>query len=163
MPPKVSGQHTKKHQRVRVTNKAMEARQFSTVRLPRQSEVKDKSKPVFVDDVQRAQQHRQLQQEQEHKQAAPSTQSADFDPIRNDGMFVIVQSSKLWPPPPLVEGDHAGMDQYDRRGDDAAAAKQAAVTVAKVKRGEVRHPRNKPASNARVVLDEQPSDDAADD
>lgn len=166
----------KKPQRVRVTNKALESRQFSTVRLPRSSEV-----PAQKVDVQA------MYQELEGKRgagaghaaasrssnsaaaaaASPSSSSIPaaaaaaagtaFDPIVNDAMFTILTRSKYWPPPSLEElhastgHDHGdGFDAYDRREDD----KQARKERVKVVKGEINHPRGKARQNTIVKLED---------
>lgn len=169
MPPKQQPAKKKPQQRVRVTNKALESRQFSTVRLPRSNEV-----PVQKVDV-----HSMFRELSEDSGAAPRratpdsstapaaaaaapSSSSTFDPIVNDPMFTIVADSHFWPPPSLEElhartgrdiGD--GFDSYDRRQDDKAARKERA----KVVKGEVNHPRGKVRQNVIVKLEESSESD----
>ncbi|KAG5508745.1 hypothetical protein JKF63_05243 [Porcisia hertigi] len=158
----------KKPQRVRVTNKALESRQFSTVRLPRKSEV-----PAQKVDVKSL--YQELAGGPSHGSvaaaatgnsavvaaAAASPSSSGFDPIAHDPMFIIVAKSKYWPPPSLEElhaktgHDHGdGFDSYDRRDDDKLARKERA----KVIKGEINHPRGKPRKNNVVKLSDSNSD-----
>jgi hypothetical protein len=133
----------KKQQRVRPTNKSLESQRFTTVKLPKSSEV--------------------VSQSRIHELEQQNT-STTFDPIPTDGMFVVVADSQYWPPPPLEEllrsfnpsgtdvaaGD--GMDMYDRRADDASA-KAAKLKVVK-EIGEVRHPRGKAPKNDKVQFND---------
>jgi len=124
------------NQRVRKTQASIEAQQFSSVRLPRKPEVIQNTSAITN---------------------AAETAGADFDPIPNDGMFVIVENSSYWPPPPLASirpttedvdaGD--GMDLYDRRKDDRVAKARATKL-----KGELNHPRGKPKANSKVVFSE---------
>ncbi|CAG9572077.1 conserved hypothetical protein [Leishmania major strain Friedlin] len=163
----------RKPQRVRVTNKALESRQFSTVRLPRTSEV-----PAQKMDV-----HSMYQEvacgssgdtaaasaSKSASAASPtasSPSSSGFDPIANDAMFTIVTKSKYWPPPSLEElhaktgHDHGdGFDSYDRREDDKEARKERV----KVVKGEVNHPRGKPRQNTVIQLSDSSSSSDGDD
>ncbi|ORC89949.1 uncharacterized protein TM35_000102170 [Trypanosoma theileri] len=166
-----------KKQRVRVTNKALEARQFSTVRMPKTSEVQTSKVDVarmFEDRdagsvaTARVQSNNNTNDNStthnnnnnNGNAAHPSSQA--FDPIPNDPMFVVVAKSKYWPPPTLEEL-HAetgaeitdGFDTYDRREDD----KQSRQERTKIVRGELNHPRGKPRQNTLVKLDDD-SDDA---
>jgi hypothetical protein len=137
-----------KKQRVRPTNKSIESQRFTTVKLPKSSEVVAQSKI------------------HELEQRTATTPAGGFDPIPNDGMFVVVQDSQFWPPPPLEElmrslnesgqshnmpAENDGMDMYDRRADDAAA-KAAKMKVVKAI-GEVSHPRGKVSKNVKVLFD----------
>ena len=141
-------------QRVRQTNKSIEAQRFTTVKLPRSSEVNAPSRIHEVD----------------ANSGAQGTAAGGFDPIPNDGMFTIPTTSQYWPPPPLeallqeynaaarAAGDNSvtelsteGMDMYDRRADDAAA-KAAKLKIVKVA-GEVVHPRGKQAKNSKVLFE----------
>ncbi|KAG5481965.1 hypothetical protein LSCM1_05677 [Leishmania martiniquensis] len=159
----------RKPQRVRVTNKALESRQFSTVRLPRASEV-----PVQKADVKGM--YQQLESGRCGGDAAASAGAASaaasppfssgFDPIVNDPMFVIVSHSKHWPPPSLEElqaqtgHDHGdGFDSYDRREDDKRARRERVRVV----KGEVNHPRGKPRQNTIVQLSDSSSSSDAED
>lgn len=178
MPPKQQQQSAKKKkpQRVRVTNKALEGRQFSTVRLPRTNEVPAQKVDVQAmfqeldsDHTRRPQNttaaaaaaaaasHASVQA------AAPS--SSNFDPIVNDPMFSVVAHSQFWPPPSLEElhartgHDHGdGFDSYDRREDD----KQARKERAKVIKGEINHPRGKARLNTIVKLADSSDSDGED-
>ncbi|AYU77621.1 hypothetical protein conserved [Leishmania donovani] len=161
----------RKLQRVRVTNKALESRQFSTVRLPRTSEV-----PAQKADVHSM--YQELACGSSGGTAAASSKSASaasaaasppsssgFDPIANDAMFTIVTKSKYWPPPSLEElhaktgHDHGdGFDSYDRREDDKKARKERV----KVVKGEVNHPRGKPRQNTVIQLSDSSSSDGDD-
>ncbi|EKF27463.1 hypothetical protein MOQ_008814 [Trypanosoma cruzi marinkellei] len=147
-------------QRVRVTNKALEARQFSTVRLPRKAEVQ-----VPQVDVERMyEDHDRGNRRGDEKRgdaggdvAARESVPLNFDPIPNDPLFVVVAKSKYWPPPPLEELRAAngapiddGFDAYDRREDDRAARRERV----KVVHGELNHPRGKPRQNTILNLDD---------
>ncbi|CUG88406.1 Hypothetical protein, putative [Bodo saltans] len=141
-----------KKQRVRPTNKSIESQRFTTVKLPRSSEVVAQSRI------------------HELEQRTATTPAGGFDPIPNDGMFLIVEESQYWPPPPLddlmrsfneANGGQShtstvaladGMDMYDRRADDAAA-KSAKLKVVKAI-GEVSHPRGKAAKNVKVQFND---------
>ncbi|RNF19288.1 uncharacterized protein Tco025E_04223 [Trypanosoma conorhini] len=136
-------------QRVRVTNRAREARQFSTVRLPRRAEVQ-----AAAADVERM--HEDRGGGGGHGGGQTSAPPA-FDPIPADPLFVVVAASKHWPPPSLEELQAAsgapisdGFDAYDRREDDREARKERV----KVVRGELNHPRGKPRQNTLVRLDD---------
>jgi hypothetical protein len=125
--------------RVRATKRSLEAKQFSSIPLPRTSEVTGANAHI----------HEVV--------AAPSSGAAVFDPIPNDGMFFIVANSKHWPPPPLadlgaLDGNNmaGGMDLYDRRADEAHAKK---AKVARIE-GEVNHPRGKATKNTKVAFDD---------
>ncbi|KEG11097.1 hypothetical protein DQ04_02981020 [Trypanosoma grayi] len=161
MPPK---QQAKK-QRVRVTNKALEARQFSTVRLPRKSEVHAPQVDVARIYEDRAQRGSGSGSGPKDPSSGSGNNAADtgqtsslaFDPIPKDPMFVVVAKSKYWPPPPLAELQASsgvpvsdGFDTYDRREDD----KQARKEHTKMVRGELNHPRGKPRQNTLVKLDD---------
>lgn len=167
MPPKQQSAKAKKPQRVRVTNKALESRQFSTVRLPRTNEV-----PAQKVDVQSMFRELSSESRDPARVAATSTTgttlpsavqpSSSFDPIVNDPMFSIVANSKYWPPPSLEElhaktgHDHGdGFDNYDRREDD----KQARKERTKVIKGEINHPRGKPRQNKIVKLSDSSDSD----
>lgn len=135
-------------QRTRSTNKSEEAKRFSTVKPPKSSEIT-------------------------HSTSSIHQEGASFDPIPNDQMFLIVEQSKYWPPPPLsqlpplprsgaqAEGEVTvatladGMDMFDRRADDRAQM------TARVKRmaGEVNHPRRKAPKNLKVNFSAEASDE----
>ncbi|KAG5482495.1 hypothetical protein CUR178_05635 [Leishmania enriettii] len=163
----------KKPQRVRVTNKALESRQFSTIRIPRSSEV-----PAQKADI------KGMYQELEGRRsggtsaasaakevgatsdASSPSFSSGFDPIVSDPMFMIVIKSRYWPPPSLEElhaqtgHDHGdGFDSYDRREDDRRARKERV----KVAKGEINHPRGKPRQNTIIELSDSSSSSDADD
>ncbi|EPY26122.1 hypothetical protein STCU_00176 [Strigomonas culicis] len=153
MPPKTQA----KKQRVRVTNKALEARQFSSVRLPQKSEVA--AVKVNVDAMYRAQEPNSSVP----AAPAPASGGATFDPIPNDPMFYAVENSQYWPPPTVAElqertgvaaASADGFDTYDRR-DDEKRARQARQKIVK---GELNHPRGKPRQN-RIVVYESSSDE----
>ncbi|GET87396.1 hypothetical protein, conserved [Leishmania tarentolae] len=173
MPPKQAQEKRKnakkKSQRVRVTNKALESRQFSTVRLPRTSEV-----PAQKVDVHSMYQELACASSGGTPAASASKStgavssaslahsSSGFDPIANDAMFAIVTNSTYWPPPSLEElhaktgHDHGdGFDSYDRREDDKKARKERV----KVMKGEVNHPRGKPRQNTIIQLSDSTSSD----
>ena len=125
----------RKAPRVRATNKSLEAKQFSTVRLPRKAEVRAANEGTLPDDM-RA--HGAFgAAPKKPATTAPAATSADFDPIPNDGTFVIVENSKHWPPPKLDEvllqraGGRLvdGLDTYDRSDD--AGARVSSATLAK--------------------------------
>lgn len=144
-----------KKQRVRPTNKSLESQRFSTVRMPAKSEVANHAASIHSVD----------------KPTAETGTSMAFDPIPQDGMFLVVEQSSYWPPPPLESflgssaagggGEGAallsvdGMDMYDRRADDAVA-KQEKMKIAKQikKAGELSHPRGKATGNAKVHFDD---------
>lgn len=137
-----------KKQRVRPTNKSIESQRFTTVKLPKSSEVVAQSKIHELD------------------QRSGNASSA-FDPIPNDGMFVVVENSQYWPPPSVedvmrsvsdgqLEVGNDGMDMYDRRADDAAA-KAAKLKVVKTI-GEVNHPRGKARKNAAIQFNDNDDD-----
>lgn len=133
----------KTQQRVRITNKGLEAQRFSTVRMPAKSEAVSSASQMH----------------------APE-KSIAFDPIPQDGMFNIVESSSYWPPEPLESllgsgsgsGDATqlsadGMDMYDRRADDADAKKEKMKVAKQIKlAGELSHPRGKGTKNVKVNL-----------
>lgn len=155
MPPKTQ---TKKKQRVRVTNKALEARQFSSVRLPQKSEVA--ATKVNVDAMYRAQEPSSAGLS---AAPAPGAGATTFDPIPNDPIFYVVENSQYWPPPSLAElqettgvkaANADGFDTYDRREDETRARQ----VRQKVIKGELNHPRGKPRQN-KIVLYESSSDD----
>ncbi|AIN96918.1 hypothetical protein LPMP_160440 [Leishmania panamensis] len=164
----------KKPSRVRVTNKALESRQFSTVRLPRTSEVPAPRVDVnsmykelacgCSDGTAPASARRSVSAA---SAAASPSSSLVFDPIVSDPMFTIVAKSKYWPPPLLEElhaktgHDHGdGFDSYDRREDDRQARKERVRAI----KGEVNHPRGKPRQNTIVKLsDGSSSDDDGDE
>ncbi|CCW64983.1 unnamed protein product [Phytomonas sp. EM1] len=136
---------TRKAPRVRMTNKALESQQFSTLRTPRRSEVAPQTVNVaeMFDDARRA--------------SAPT-----FDPIPADTMFDIVTESAFWPPPSLKSleektgiavagGD--GFDTFNRQEDDARARRENRERE-KVVLGELHHPRGKPRRNAIIKLDD---------
>ncbi len=131
--------------RVRATKRSLEAKQFSSVALPRASEVTGANAHIHDAAVAGG-------------AASSSSLSAAFDPIPNDAMFFIVAASKHWPPPSLAEmsvaldGDNmaGGMDLYDRRADEAEAKK---AKIARVE-GEVNHPRGKVTKNSKVSFDD---------
>ncbi|KAK7197689.1 hypothetical protein NESM_000720700 [Novymonas esmeraldas] len=148
-----------KSQRVRVTNKALESRQFSSVRLPRTSEVPAQKVDVDAMYSELAAGHGTAAAA---AAASPSSSAAVFDPIVGDSMFTIVARSKYWPPPSLevvhaaTGHDHGdGFDAYDRRDDD----RQARAERVKMVRGEVNHPRGKPRKNTIVALTDSDDDD----
>ena len=121
--------------RVRTTKRSLEAKQFSSIPMPKSDEVQGANAHI-------------------HEKVQPGS---TFDPIPNDPMFTVVTNSKYWPPPPLadlgtLEGENlaGGMDLYDRRADEAAAKK---AKVARVE-GELNHPRGKTAKNVKVSFDE---------
>ncbi|RNF01990.1 hypothetical protein TraAM80_06652 [Trypanosoma rangeli] len=151
-----------KKQRVRVTNRALEARQFSTVRLPRRAEAQ-----VPQVDVERMYDDRGREggdsgaKRGDGNGGEQASVPSVFDPIPADPLFVVIVKSKYWPPPPLEElqarGEGAisdGFDAYDRREDDSAARKERV----KVVRGELNHPRGKPRQNTLVQLDDSEDD-----
>lgn len=150
---------------MRVTNKALESRQFSTVRLPRTHEAPTQKVDVqsmFVElgEGSAVPSHNTAATTANTAPAtaaaaAAAPSSSSFDPIVNDPMFSIVATSLYWPPPSLEEvhartgrdiGD--GFDSYDRREDD----KQARKDRAKVIKGEINHPRGKVRQNTIVKL-----------
>ncbi|RNC43354.1 hypothetical protein TcCL_NonESM06981 [Trypanosoma cruzi] len=150
-------------QRVRVTNKALEARQFSTVRLPRKAEMQAPQ----VDVERMYEDHDRGYRRGDEKRGdgggdaggvnAQKSVPLIFDPIPNDPLFVVVAKSKYWPPPPLEELRAAngapiedGFDAYDRREDDRAARRERVRVV----RGELNHPRGKPRQNTIVKLND---------
>ncbi|KPI89307.1 hypothetical protein ABL78_1536 [Leptomonas seymouri] len=160
MPPKQQSAKKRKPQRVRVTNKTLESRQFSTVRLPRTNEV-----PVQKVDVQSMFQELDIDATRNttyNSAAAATAPSSSFDPIANDPMFSVVANSKYWPPPSLEElhakmgQDHGdGFDSYDRREDDKRARKERT----KVIKGEINHPRGKVRQNKIVKLPDSSDSD----
>lgn len=94
MPPKGKQPHKNTQNRVRPTQRSLEAKQFSTVRLPRGSEVA----------VNRNSIHEQYESmENPNVGNIPSTSAGGFDPISNDGMFTVVANSRYWPPMPLEQ------------------------------------------------------------
>ena len=124
----------KKPQRVRTTNRAKEAKQFSSVRLPRRSEMPMTNVTMH------------------------STPTLDFDPIPSDSMFSIVANSKYWPPVPLEElrGSWGalnadGMDLFDRREDEARGCREK---IAKIS-GEVNHPRGKARKQEKIKFEHE--------
>lgn len=177
MPPTQQSAKKKKPQRVRVTNKALESRQFSTVRLPRTNEVPAQKVDVQSlfqeldgDRVRRPQPPSSVANSSTGSGAATTTAttnttgaaSSSFDPIVNDPMFSIVTNSQYWPPPSLEElhaktgHDHGdGFDSYDRREDD----KQARKERTKVIKGEINHPRGKARQNTIVKLEDSSASD----
>jgi hypothetical protein len=162
MPPKQQRSAKKKPQRVRVTNKALESRQFSTVRLPRTNEVPAQKVDVqsMFQELDSTRPTTSPNASVTHSNTAAAVPSS-FDPIVNDPMFSIVAKSKYWPPPSLEElhaktgHDHGdGFDSYDRREDDKKARKERA----KVIKGEINHPRGKARQNTIVRLSDSDSD-----
>jgi hypothetical protein len=180
------------HGRIRTTNRALESRQFATVRMPRRSEVSGSRtlapelrageagrKAVAMS--QRSKLEKKMATaakggvaatdgDATKKRVGPSTtptfenvtaaaaESLKFDPIPNDPTFLEIHDSKLWPPPPLDAATLAlagagGLDQYDRRDDEAAARKQRVKAMA----GEVSHPRGRVPKNAKQTFED--SDD----
>lgn len=152
MPPKQT------QQRVRLTNKTLEGRQFSSVRLPRTSEVP--AQKINVD---------AMYEDLAHQPAATTSSFTDggaatFDPIPSDSMFYIVSNSKYWPPPSLEELQQStgiavlgtdGFDAYDRRADDTSARQERA----KVVKGELNHPRGKARKSTVTKLDDSSDDE----
>ncbi|CCW71710.1 unnamed protein product [Phytomonas sp. Hart1] len=149
---------TRKPQRIRLTNKALESQQFSTLRLPRKGESvvpKVNVDAIFADLG-------------EGGSGGAKAANFAFDPIPDDGMFDVVEKSAYWPPPSLaalvastgiaVEGGD-GFDSYNRLEDDA----QGRERVEKVKKivGELNHPRGKPRQNKILKL--EPSSASEDD
>lgn len=97
MPPKGRQPHKKPQNRVRPTQRSVEAKQFSTVRLPRSSEINVNTSAIHDHHA-------------EHHgggaggvASVPSTSQGGFDPISNDGMFTVIANSKYWPPMPLEQ------------------------------------------------------------
>lgn len=144
----------KKTQRIRPTNKSLEAQRFSSIKMPRSSELLSTSSAAASKKQQQIHEEDLVQKQG----GAPSSADAAFDPIPNDPMFSIVENSKYWPPMSLEELQKSsgmtlaadGMDLYDRREDDANAKKEK---VAKMK-GEVNHPRGKATKNVKVSFDD---------
>ena len=130
--------------RTRETTASLEAKQFTTLRtVPASEAVSAARKPQF-------------------EPAASKGSSLDFDPVKTDPMFTIVENSKYWPPPSVDEVLKArgmksagrgetlnadGMDTYDRRADNAKARKQRVP-------GELRRPRGLTTKNSKVVFDD---------
>lgn len=151
---------------MRVTNKALESRQFSTARLPRTSEV-----PAQKVDVHSMYQELGCRSSggttaASSSKLASAAYSSGFDPVSSDAMFTIVAKSKYWPPPSLEElhaktgHDHGdGFDSYDRREDDKKARKERV----KVAKGEVNHPRGKPRQNTVIHLSDSSSSSSGSD
>lgn len=166
MPPKGhhQQQQNKKRQRTHTTNRSVEAQQFSSVRLPRSSEVQPQK--VNVDAM-----HADVSggggygiRPTPSSSPAGGGAAAVFDPIPNDPMFYPVEGSRYWPPPSLEALQKAtgvsvvgtdGFDSYDRRADDETARKEKA----KVVKGELNHPRGKARKNVIVKLSNSDSDD----
>lgn len=163
MPPKNKNGNERKRQRVRMTNKGLEAQQFSTVRpshlsgaasLPANSAT---SNPQQLQNI--------LTEHKSTAASASSSASAVFDPITNDSTFVVVERSAYWPPPSLEElqestgvkisGD--GFDTYDRREEEAVPRKEKTAAM-KIK-GELQHPRGKPRINKIEKLDTSSDDE----
>lgn len=146
-------------QRVRVTNKGVEAQRFSTVPLSQLRREADPSKvlPSASPAASSSQQLKNVLAEGGHADGG-------FDPIVSDATFSIVASSSYWPPPTLealqkssgveVKGD--GFDDYDRRDEEAAARKEKASEMKK--KGELQHPRGKQRKNVVEKLDDSGSD-----
>ncbi|KPA77821.1 hypothetical protein ABB37_06638 [Leptomonas pyrrhocoris] len=160
MPPKQPPAKKKTAQRVRVTNKALESRQFSTVRLPRTNEVA--AQKVDVQSMFRELATDPSRLTSGNSGAAVAAPSSSFDPIVNDAMFSVVAHSQYWPPPSLealhakTGQDHGdGFDSYDRREDDKRARKERA----KVIKGEINHPRGKTRQNTIVKLSDSSGSD----
>lgn len=183
----MAGKHQKKKpQRTRVTKKALESQQFSSVRLPRGNEG-----PAQKVDLQAMYRDVDPTQEMPPATTASSSATADtatpiimrgssgaslngmtsstsnsttcgFDPIQNDAMFIVVKHSKYWPPPSIEDlhkktgNDHG--DGFDAydRRDDDSNARSERSKVVK---GELNHPRGKPRKNTIVKLDNDSSDD----
>lgn len=165
--------------RVRTTQRSMEAKQFSSVKLPRKSEMD-------------ASTHKTIHLHDQEGTTTPSagggaSSSMVFDPIPNDGMFMIPEESEYWPPPPLedlaaayakeqatVPGPNGqlrseedirkaavgmsadGMDLFDRRADDKQSQKDAKKIIKQ--KGELSHPRGKTAVSSKVSFDAEDSD-----
>ena len=106
------GKEHRKTPRIRTTNKALEGKQFSTVRLPKKNEIKQTTLPLEMRSGLQAQQQLLIQQRQQQAAKASRQQHGegdidkntvkDFDPIINDGTFLIVdREESCWPPPAL--------------------------------------------------------------
>lgn len=165
-----SGGKKKPFNRARTTQRSVEAKQFSSVRLPKKSELTNTT-------------HKTIHLHDQDGAAAPAASSTAmaFDPIPNDGMFIIAEASEYWPPPPLEELAAAyakeqatipnahgqvrteeeirkaavgmssdGMDLFDRRADDKQSHKDAKKIIKQ--KGELFHPRGKQAVNVKVTF-----------
>lgn len=142
----------RKHARSTKTKKAAESRQFSSVALPRKSEV---CAPAQLATHMRSTTSVEDRIRHEHGEAVST--SSVFDPIPGDGMFIVVQNSQYWPPLVLASESGLGqMDMYDRLGDDERSKSQH---VKKAK-GEISHPRGKPRRNKRTALDDGSESDS---
>lgn len=149
--------------RQRETNRQADAKRFSTV-------------PAAKRGADNAIGHgRKAMVREEPAEAQAASSSSSFDPIKNDPMFVIVEDSKYWPPPPLStllenfqgsiqsEGGKPAacrdpaklmdmfesLDMYDRRADDKTAEKKVRKQA-----GQLQHPRGKAPQNTKVTFDE---------
>lgn len=161
MAPKSQPQKSeRKRQRVRPTNKGLEAMQFSTVR-PSSLAHADALPATSSAASPRLLQH--LMSDSSQRSPAPTSKSETFDPIQNDPVLVVVPNSTYWPPPSLEElqersgvkvSGSDGLDLYDRREEEAEAKRAKAAAMKEERRkGELQHPRGKPRKNVVEKLD----------
>lgn len=162
------------------TNRAQDAKRFSTIKFPKKAEVKTANQRALAPELRAGgpsaaelasrqaimkKPTTTITENDSQQQQQASSSSAPFDPIPQDPVFFLVENSKYWPPPPLKNANKNGeedasgmglMDQFDRQDDEKQKRKHAEKLAKQQKKenpGELVHPRGKAAVNLKVKLD----------
>ena len=138
----------KEGNRIRTTNKALDAQRFSSVKVPRSAEVQPSK--TLAPELRAGAGGRAAEAQSRKSQDLAGKKPAEaFDPIPNDGTFIVVEESKYWPPPAMSPEQlkACGMDLFDRREDEHIAKRDRLKAA-----GELRHPKGRGSTNSKVTF-----------